>query len=317
LTPLIDRYLEHLGVTNYSPMTIRTAQSQLDLFAVWCSERGADYVPDLSRELVERYQRFIYHYRQDNGRPLAFGTQRGRLSRIKAFCAWLTKQRYLLYNPASELDLPREQVRLPVDVFSIEEVEQILSTPEVDTTLGLRDRAILELLYSTGIRRGEIADLTIYDLDFERGWLTIRHGKGDKDRVVPVGERALAWVFRYLEDSRSRLVLHLDEPTLFIGKDGLPMTRNGLGNRVGKILARSGVRQRAGCCHLFRHTMATKMLEAGADIRFIQQMLGHARLDTTQVYTKVSIHHLKRVHDATHPAAKLERTNLNVDDSED
>jgi integrase/recombinase XerD len=304
---LVGRYLEWLEVHHYSPRTVTTARNQLRAFAEWCGERGLVRPGDVSRAVVERYQRWLYHYRQEDGRPLAFGTQLGRLSRVKSFYRWLARERYLLYNPASELVLPKERPRLPVDTFSVEEVERIMATPDLSTFLGLRDRAILEVLYSTGLRRSEVAHLELYDVDSERGWVVVRQGKGGKDRVVPIGERALAWLGRYLEEARPALVCHPVERALFVNTEGLRFTTDGLGNRVAKILADSGVRERPGCCHLFRHTMATLMLERGADIRYIQQILGHASLDTTEVYTRVSITKLKEIHSATHPA-KLERT---------
>ncbi len=260
---------------------------------------------EVTRGQVERYQRWLYHHRRPNGRPLAVSTQASRLSYLRSFCKWLAKERYTLYNPASEIVMPRELVRLPVEGFSVAEVEQVLSSVDVSTPLGLRDRAILEMLYSTGMRRSELAAVDLYDLNTEQGVVTIRAGKGGKDRVVPVGERALTWVRRYQEDVRPQLVLHADEWSLFISADGVRFNPDGLGNRVARILEDSGVRKRFGACHLFRHTMATQMLEGGADIRFIQEMLGHSKLETTQIYTRVSVEKLKAVHTATHPGARL------------
>ena len=265
---------------------------------------------EVARPLVERYQRFLFHYRKENGQPLGTVTQYGMLQRLKAFFAWLAKERYLVYHPASELELPKLPPRLPVDGFSIEEVEQILQTPDVETQIGLRDRALLETMYSTGIRRKEVVGLEVYDVDFERGVLVVRSGKGGKARVVPIGERALSWLRKYLEDVRSELLGYQDESALFVTGEGLRFSGDGLGNRVKKVLRASGVRRRqGGVCHLFRHTMATQMLEGGADIRFIQEMLGHARLETTQIYTKVSIQKLKEIHTAAHPA-RMERTRM-------
>lgn len=140
----------------------------------------------------------LYHYRQPNGRPLALRTQLGQLCFVRSFFKWLAKQRYVLYNPASELELPKEGPRLPVESFSRQEVEQVLAIPDVGTPLGLRDRAVLEVLYATGIRRLELASLDLHDVDLDRDVVVIRGGKGGKDRVVPLGERARAWVERYV-----------------------------------------------------------------------------------------------------------------------
>jgi integrase/recombinase XerD len=300
---LIARYLESLEVLGFSESTQRNGRSYLHAFATWCEERAVARPGEVTRPLVERYQRWLFHYRQENGKPLSAVTQYGMLQRLKSFLAWLTKERYLLYNPASELELPKLPPRLPVDGFSLEEVETILATPDVATPIGIRDRALLETLYSTGIRRKELVALELYDVDFERGVLVVRKGKGGKARVVPIGERALLWLRKYMDEVRPELVGWVEEKALFVTGEGLRFSADGLGNRVKKVLEASGVRRRpGGVCHLFRHTMATQMLEGGADIRFIQEMLGHARLETTQVYTRVSIAKLKEIHTATHPA---------------
>jgi integrase/recombinase XerD len=169
---------------------------------------------------------------------------------------------------------------------------------------GLRDRAILELLYSTGVRRLELIGLSLHDLDATRGTVHVRHGKGDRDRVVPTGERALAWVEKYIEEVRPRLVVNDDETTLFLTQHGHPFTPSALTYIARQYIEATG---KEGACHAFRHAMATATLENGADIRFIQEMLGHAKVTSTEVYTRVAITKLKAIHAATHPAARLDR----------
>jgi integrase/recombinase XerD len=167
----------------------------------------------------------------------------------------------------------------------------------------VRDRAILEVFYSTGIRRSELAHLAVTDIDHERATLLVRQGKGKKDRLIPVGERALAWVHRYLAEVRPKLaVAGDDDGTLFLSADGMPFALDALTRLASQYVKASGV-PKTGACHLFRHTMATLMLEGGADIRYIQAMLGHAELSTTQIYAQVSVRALQAVHSATHPAA--------------
>jgi integrase/recombinase XerD len=305
---LIARYLEWRDVHNYSQLARGTCESVMRSFGRWAEERGMTRPADVTRGAVERYQRWLFHYRREDGRPLAVSTQRGQLVYVRSFFRWLAKERYLLYDPTSGVELPREPPRLPVDSFSLAEVEQVLSSVDVATPLGVRDRSILEVLYSTGIRRIELVRLDLYDLDPERGCLTVRQGKGGKPRVVPIGERALAWLRRYLEDVRPAWVAHAEEWALFVNTEGERFNPDGLGNRVARRIRDSGVRERRGSCHLFRHTMATLMLEGGADVRFIQEILGHAKLDTTQIYTKVSIQKLRQVHGATHPGARLKRS---------
>jgi integrase/recombinase XerD len=310
---LLSRYVEWLGVHHYSPHTEEAARRLLRLFAEWCAEREIVRPAEVDRTTIERYQRWLYHHRREDGRPLGFKTQQQRLSMVKSFFRWLVQERYLLHNPASELVLPRKPPRLPVDGFSIEEAERVLAVPDVETPLGLRDRALLEVLYATGMRRSELVGLDLYDLDLSRAWATIRHGKGDKDRVVPLGERALAWVSRYLEEVRPSLVATPAEWAVFVSAEGERWSPAGLTNHVRRLIEAAGVRPRRGACHLFRHTCATLMLEGGADLRFIQELLGHASPETTQVYTRVSIDKLAQIHAATHPAARLRRREAGVD----
>ena len=178
--------------------------------------------------------------------------------------------------------------------------------PDVNTVEGGRDRALLETLYSTGIRRSELCHLRISDID-ARGVVWVRAGKGQRDRVVPIGPRALAWVEKYRWELRPQLVGADDDGTLFLTGYGEGYRQTHLGNVVKRYLKQAGI-EAVGSCHLFRHAMATHMLENGADIRFIQAMLGHRDLNTTEIYTRVSIEKLREIHAATHPgrAARTE-----------
>jgi integrase/recombinase XerD len=203
--------------------------------------------------------------------------------------------------------LPRLERRLPRHVLTAEEVEQVLLGPHLGDGIGVRDRAILEVFYSTGIRRMELVNLSVWDLDQERGTLMVRQGKGKKDRMVPIADRAIAWIERYLRQVRPSLVMPPDEGTLFLTNLGESLTPSRLTQLVREYVNGAEL-EKHGACHLFRHTMATLMLEGGADIRYIQEMLGHVELSTTQIYTQVSIKKLKAVHELTHPGAAKERT---------
>jgi integrase/recombinase XerD len=205
-----------------------------------------------------------------------------------------------MYNPASELELPRREKSLPVTPLSIAQVETLLSVPNVKDPLGVRDRAMLELFYSSGLRRSELCNLELSDLRSERRTITIRLGKGSKDRVVPVAERALFWIERYIKEVRSRLCLNAQTQALFLTGYGEAFNPDVLSRMVSQWMEEIGVR---GSCHLLRHTCATHMLEGGADIRYIQQLLGHEKLETTAIYTDVSIKQLLEVHSRCHPAS--------------
>lgn len=299
---LVDGFADWMGAHGYSQRTIENRRRTLGYLAAWLEERGVTRPAEVSRAMLERYQRHLYHYRKANGEPLSFRSQSQRLLPVRAFFKWAARQHLILYNPASELELPKVERRLPRPALTAQEAELVLAQPDLTTPAGLRDRAMLELLYSTGIRRGELARLVLFDLDAERRTLLIRQGKGRKDRLVPVGERALAWVERYLHEARPTLAREPDDGTLFLTVDGTPFSLDRLTQLARDYVTRSGVAKQ-GACHLFRHTLATLMLEGGADIRHIQQMLGHADISTTQIYTQVSIRHLQAIHAATHPAA--------------
>jgi integrase/recombinase XerD len=299
-------YLEWIRSRNFSERTVASRIQMLRAFASWCADRGVTRSSEVTRPILERYQRWLFHYRKPDGRPLTFHTQQIRLVSIRAFFKHLARQNRILSNPASDLDLPRRERRLPRENLTPQEAEQVLAQPDVTKPLGLRDRAILETFYSTGLRRMELANLGVYDLDAERGTLTIRQGKGKKDRVVPIGERAVAWLEKYLQEVRPTLVSGPDTRALFLNELGEALGLDWLSILVRRYVERARV-GKTGSCHLFRHTLATVMLQGGADVRYIQEMLGHERLDTTQVYTQVSIRTLKAIHNATHPAARLKK----------
>ena len=251
--------------------------------------------------MLERYQRVLFHHRKRDGAPLSVAGQHVRLTTIQGFFKWLRRKYYITANPAADLELPRVEKRLPRQVLTAHEAEQILNQPDLSTPVGLRDRAILEILYSTGMRRKELTGLRLYDLDLERGTVMIREGKGKKDRLLPIGARAAAWLNKYLEEARPKLIVQRDEREVFLCVSGRGLTPGVLGHVVHDYVKASGIAKN-GSCHLFRHAMATLMLENGADLRYVQQMLGHARLTTTEIYTHVNIQKLVEVHRLTHPA---------------
>lgn len=294
------RYLAHLAEKNYSPRTIESRDKLLRLFIVWCDERSLTKPQQIDRPILERYQRHLFYYRKADGEPLSTRSQHARIIPIRHWFSWLVKKGHLLYSPAADLELPRLEKRLPKAILSAREAEMVIAVPDVGNAVGLRDRAILETFYSTGMRRMELVNLTVHNIDQERGTVMIRQGKGKKDRLIPIGERALAWIERYRDSGRPELVTGKDDGTLFLSEWGDAFTPNAMTRLVRLHIEKSGVGKK-GACHLFRHTMATLMLEGGADIRFIQAMLGHAELSTTEIYTQVSIRLLQSVHAATHP----------------
>lgn len=301
MAALVRKFLDWLLVRNYSNETCQKHRVQLNQFIEWAQQRSLVRPADVTREVLERFQKHLFSQHNKHGEPLSFATQHARLSSLRAWFKWLARERHILYNPAAELELPKLGHRLPRHVLSQEEAEAVINLPDPKAPLGVRDRAILETFYSTGMRRSELIRLKVSDIDSERGVVMVRQGKGRKDRVVPIGQRALAWTDKYLREVRPALVLDSTEQALYLTRFGEPFSACSVSVLVSDYVSRAEI-GKTGSCHLFRHTMATLMLEHGADVRFIQAMLGHARLDTTQIYTRVSIRKLKEIHDAVHPA---------------
>lgn len=322
LAAWIRRYVTHLETQHRSVADQRTRRSRLAQFNAWCAERGIERPEQVTHAHVERFQRHLFLYRKANGAPMAVNGQRIALFTLEMFFRWLVRQQVMQSNPAADLELPRrtDDLREPL---TLTEMETVLALPDLDTPEGLRDRACLELFYATGIRRVELTNLILSDIDRTRGTLHVRLGKGKKDRFVPVGERALAWLAKYEREARPALLAAQGranaagagcagaaadpkERHLFLNQYGQPLSPDGLSWRVRDYFKLAGIEKR-GACHLFRHTMATAMLDNGADIRHVQEILGHGQITSTQRYTHVSIARLQAVHAATHPAAKLER----------
>jgi integrase/recombinase XerD len=304
LTRYMELHFEAMLVTGYSADTVRARRIALKRFIRWCDERGLEKPQEFTKPILERYQRHLFYYRKEDGTPMTLGSQLGCLAPLKTFFKWLARENHILYNPASELQLPKQPKRLPRTILSVAEVEAILAEADPATAQGLRDRAMLETLYSTALRRMELPMLAIYDVDLRRRLVIVREGKGRRDRVIPIGERACAWVERYLLEARPQLLVG-DTEVLFVTDYGEPMTPELLASKVKHYMDFAGI-HKPGATHLLRHACATHMLENGADTRFIQAMLGHADLATTQIYTHVSVEKLKEIHAATHPA-RLQR----------
>ncbi len=294
-------YLNWMLATHHSEQTVTVRRRLLSYFFRWCEERGLLKIQDISRPVMESYQRYLFKYRRKNGRPLVISSQTKRLTCVKSFFAYLSQKHLVLYNPVAELQLPRATAQLPRQILDEKDVQKVMEIPDLSTPEGQRDRAMLELFYSTGMRRMELANLSLYDIDFNREIIFIKEGKGRKDRVVPVGERALKWLRKYIDDGRETMLVYEDETALFLSISGERISEGYITQLSGNYIKKANI-DKQGSCHIFRHTMATLMLENGADIRYIQQMLGHTSLKTTQIYTQVSIKQLKSVHKLTHPA---------------
>jgi len=306
LASLIDAWSQRLAERNYSPRTLEAHKWALHTFLHWAEARDLLRPEQITRPILESFQRWLWRYRKKDGQPLGVTTQRARLGTLQRFFAHLCRENRLAANPAADLELPRKPHRLLPRGLTREEIAAVLAVPDTADPLGVRDRAILETLYATGARRSELVRLDLADLDAAGATLHIRRGKGGRSRVVPVGARALEWLARYLRAARPRLLLEATEPALFLSGYGERLSPAYLGNWVRRTVDAAGV-AKAGSCHLFRHSCAVHMLENGADSRFIQQLLGHASAETTAIYTEATIAALRAVYARTHPAAQAER----------
>jgi len=300
---LLIAHMRALQVQNFAPCTVSRRGVYVRAFANWCSERDLLSPQQINKPILEAFQRYLFRYRKPDGKPLAWSSQHLHLKEVKQFFAWLARQNVIPFNPAAEIQLPKLPRQLPKAVLSTEEVERVLAQPDTRTIIGLRDRAIFEVLYSTGIRRTEACTLQLDHIQVERRVLYIFRGKGQKDRYVPIGLRALTWIARYVADARSQLAGDSDSNAVFLGCRGRPLSPDALTDYGRRYLRAAGI-TKPGACHIFRHSMATAMHDQGADIRTLQAILGHEKLDTTQIYTRVGLKKLIDTHSRTHPAEK-------------
>ncbi len=300
----MEYYRLWLTGSGRSVATLMTRMIHLRQFARWVARDGTPLLCDVTLEVLERYRGDVIRAVRSNGTALAWSTRHGRLAAVRLFIRWAVRSSRLASDPAAEWELPRVPRRLPRAVLSAGEVESLLGRLDVETPMGLRDRALLEVMFSTGMRRGEMVRLHLQDVDATRGLVFVREGKGGKDRVVPIGARALRWYALYLAKARPNLAarrkLAVDSGTAFLGARGDAIRPTRLTDRLHALVSRGT--GKPGACHIFRHSMATLMHDGGADIRDLQELLGHAQLSTTEIYTHVSVERLRAVHALTHPS---------------
>ena len=300
----LDDYLRWLRVMGRCDATIQSRRAHLSVFTRWVRSVLPGGPAAMTLEHLDTYRGVVAAARTRVGRLLAASTRLCRLAAVRQLVRWAVRTGVLTNDPARDFVLPRLPRRLPRAVLSAPEVQGVLASVDVTSPMGLRDRTILEVMFSTGMRRGEIVRLALTDVDAERGLVFVREGKGAKDRMVPIGVTALEWFARYCAEARPRLVGRRrrggDPGAAFLGARGDPIRPNRLTDRMHKYVANAS--GKPGSCHIFRHSMATAMHDGGADIRDLQELLGHAQLSTTEIYTHVSVERLRSVHALTHPS---------------
>lgn len=301
---LIQRYLQHLRVQGRARTTIRGAKYGLMDFSRFLDEVNVHVLADLNKDVLREYQQELAFRLTAKGTPLSLRSQGQLLGVVKGFCRYLRDKEYLLTDPADGITLPKKSRRLPRAILDPTEVKKLLAAPDMQTNRGYRNRIVLEVLYDTGIRAAEMAGVKVSDLDLVHGYLTVRHGKGAKDRVVPLSQRVCGLIREYILLVRPELVRGGDDGSLVVNRWGRQMTPLGVWAVVKRCAVLAGIRKNVST-HTFRHTCATHMLKNGAPIRHIQELLGHESLESTQIYTRVTINDLKAVHAKYHPGESM------------
>jgi integrase/recombinase XerD len=304
LPACVSFYIDDCLARGQSDATANTKTAVLQMFGCWCEQQGISEVTQIDLDLLERYRKYLHRYRKrrDNA-PLELSTQRMRLMAVTGLLKRLHAYGIVQSEAYARFPLPRVPRQIPKQIPDEDEIAPILHQTITKGRMGLRDRAILEVYYATGIRRAELAGLDIRDVDFKHQIVTVRKGKGSLDRRVPIAQRALDWVEKYLSELRCRLVTMASGEALFLGEAGKRIQKSKLTTLVGGYIRRSGI-GKSGSCHVLRHATATHMLRHGADIRYVQEMLGHQCIESTQIYTHVTITDLQGVYSRTHPAAQ-------------
>ena len=319
---LLERFVEAMTAWAFSKRTIPTYTQHVAVFLDWLEkETDVGDLGEVTPEVLSSYQTALLGMERkrpgkrkatepknaaapeapaaDGGR-LSTATQHARLSALRSFFGFLAREGKLLVDPAASLVLPKKRRSLPRALLTPKEALKLVESIDTKTPMGHRDRAVVEVLYATGIRNAELRGLTLADFDAEAGTLFVRAGKGGKDRVLPLGPVVTAIVSDYVQLARPKLAKRSGVTSLFVSNHGWPLWPASVVRIVDLAARRAGL-QKTVRPHRLRHACATHMLQGGADVRHIQRLLGHSSLSTTEVYTRVEIGDLKAVHKRFHP----------------
>jgi integrase/recombinase XerD len=294
---LLASFFEAKQVKNYSPASLRSWRESSKTFCQWMALRGIKDIRSISEGDICAYQLWLFE------RKLSTSTVHIRIIFLRRFFEYLEETDIILFSPCRGLVLPKLENRLPKTILTETEVKKILDQPDTQTAVGIRDRALLELLYSTAMRRAEILALLIEDIDAKQGLLRVNLGKGRKDRVVPVGKEALEWARRYLNKPWAEWTKNQpDQRRLWLSNlpPHKPLLVTALYSILDKYRQRAEIRKRV-TPHVFRHSCSTHLVSNGANLKAVQQLLGHSSLQTTQIYVRVVASELKKTVQEKHP----------------
>ncbi len=304
ITKATTAYLRDLNTLGRSPYTIRGAKYGLADFVRFLEEEKIYTVDGLCLDLLQEYQEDLAFRISNRGKLLSLRSQGQLLGVVKNFTRFLKDNDYLIRDPGEKIKLPKKPKRLPKIILKDGEIKKLMNAPDMQTNRGYRNRIVLELLYDTGIRRAEVANIKLSDLDLENGYILI-HGKGNKERVVPICERVCGLVKNYIIAIRPSFLQGRDRGHLVLNRWGNKMDANSIWAIVKRCVALSRIKKNI-TTHTFRHTCATHMLKHGAPVRHVQELLGHESLESTQIYTHVTINDLKKIHAKYHPSESME-----------
>jgi len=301
----LNSFIDYLTMKNYSERTIHSYSHELKRFFSFIEEhypRIID-VSHITKDTCFDFLSYLTCYKDRKGKSLSSKTIKIKVVSVKNFFRFLQKNDYILSDPSALLENPREEKDLPRSVLTEEEVKLILSKINTNTPIGLRNKAIIELFYSSGIRTSELANLKIQDIDFREQIATIVRGKGNKTRIVPVGMHACYYIEQYLSKARKFMLKGVlkDEGYIFLSVKGKPFNRETLNKCViFEVMKNVDIKKHVSC-YTFRHSVATHLVKNHVDIRYIAQLLGHESLRTTQKYVHLEISDLKKMHSLYHP----------------
>jgi integrase/recombinase XerD len=300
----LSAYVEELAARNFSPATWKQGRCVLLRFFKFAKERGITDLQAFGSDDLIAYASALREQESRRGGKLSECARAAYLERVRAFFGFLSRRGLILRNPADGFMIPRSD-RLPRRVLSQAEAQRLMTAPSAWTIMGLRDRAVLETLYGTGLRASECVRTDVTDVDLETGTLFVRNGKGKKDRVMPLPAQTRAALAAYLKDSRPELVRTRREAALFVSQEGVRLRATGLAYILEARSEDAGVPRVT--MHALRHTYATHLLQGGADVRHVQKLLGHASLQSTTIYTRVAVADLRRVLTKRHPRERQRR----------
>jgi integrase/recombinase XerD len=298
---ILSAFTDQLKVKNYSAKSIAAYSGHLAGFFAYLKSQGIGDIRQVNKGAITAYLLSLREYKTSEGRPYSTSTMCLKVRAVKRLFEYLEKANVVLINPAEDVKEPKKERRLPRVVLTSEEARKILDVPNLSTMAGIRDRAILEVFYSTGIRLEELTTLSIYAVDLQGGYLRVNKGKFAKDRVIPLGKHAARFLKEYITNVRPVLARN-DRAirSLFINQWSTSLSKYLVGLMVRRCARAAGLQKKV-TPHTFRHTFATQLVKNGADITAVQKMLGHSDLSATQIYLRVAGTEVKRTHSKAHP----------------